>query len=151
MAEDHERFMELAIEEAHRAVKEGNEPFGCVIVRQDEIVVRSHNQVNSAMDVTGHSERVTLEKAAQTLGTLDLSDCTLYTNWEPCPMCCGAILNAKVHRVVMGGRAGPGEYGDYTIEGLLALAKSHLSLVTDVLKQRCMEQVRQWEMEQAQK
>lgn len=147
MARSHEYFMEMALEETQKAVAEGNDPYGCVIVRGDTVVARGHNMVPTTKDVTAHSERVTVQKATQALGNVDLSGCTLYTNWEPCPMCAGAILNANVGTVVIGGRNAEGSYGDYTIERLLELTKQkqRLRLVTDVLRQRCEEQVREVE------
>lgn len=70
-------------------------PFGCVIVRGDEIVGRGNNKVTSANDPTAHAEVVAIRDACKTLGTFQLTDCEVYTSCEPCPMCLGALYWAR--------------------------------------------------------
>lgn len=91
-----ERFMSEAIQLANRGIshKEGG-PFGCVIVKGDEIVGRGHNQVTSTNDPTAHAEVVAIRNACKNLNSFQLEDCEIYTSCEPCPMCLGAIYWAR--------------------------------------------------------
>jgi len=135
--------MELALQEALEGKEEGNMPVGSVIVRGGEVIARGHNLATSTRDVTAHAETVALRNASQGLGLEDFSGCTLYTTMEPCPMCGGAILVARVSTLVLGARIPPQErkYGEYAVERLLELTGwgSRLRLVTGVLQQRCEE------------
>ena len=148
MSTIHERFMEVAIEEAQKAKAEGNVPVGTVIVRGEEIVARGRNLVYTTMDPTAHSETVALRQAGPALEQLDLSGCTLYTTFEPCPMCCGAILVAQISTLVMGGRYNPAgsSYGTYSVEKLLGLVGwgSRLELITGVLQGQGEDIMRAW-------
>ena len=91
-----EKFMQEAIRlsEEGMAAKEGG-PFGCVIVKGDEIVGRGNNQVLSTNDPTAHAEVVAIRDACKNLGTFQLDDCEVFTSCEPCPMCLGAIYWAR--------------------------------------------------------
>ena len=91
-----ETFMREAIE-LSRAGVENNAggPFGCVIVKDDKIVGRGHNQVTSTNDPTAHAEIVAIRDACKNLGTFQLDGCEVYTSCEPCPMCLGAIYWAR--------------------------------------------------------
>lgn len=96
-------FMQTALEEAIRGVKMNHGgPFGAVVVRDGKIVSRGHNRVVETCDPTAHAEVIAIREASRILGRFDLSDCTLYTTCEPCPMCLGAILWARIGRVVFG-------------------------------------------------
>lgn len=96
-------FMKLAIEEAENGIKNGEGgPFGCIIVKNGEIVGRGHNQVVKLKDATCHGEVMAIRDACKNLGTFDLSGCELYTTGEPCPMCFGAILWANIDKVYYG-------------------------------------------------
>ncbi len=97
-----ELYMSAAISEAKRAALLGEVPVGAVIVRNDEIIARSRNTKEGSKRPTGHAEIDAIEAACRALGTWRLSDCTLYVTLEPCPMCAGAIVNARVGRVVFG-------------------------------------------------
>ncbi len=97
-----ERYMTLALHEAHKALQEGEVPIGCVIVAEGQVVGRGHNMTEALSDVTAHAEIQAITAAAQTLGGKYLIDCTLYVTVEPCVMCAGAIGWAQVKRVVYG-------------------------------------------------
>ncbi|MEM9112871.1 MAG: tRNA adenosine(34) deaminase TadA [Myxococcota bacterium] len=97
-------FMALAIAEAEKAGKEGEVPVGAVIVRKDMVVARGRNDRERSWDPSGHAELMALRRASLALGRWRLSDCTLYVTLEPCPMCAGALLAARVERVVFGAR-----------------------------------------------
>ncbi|MBK9147041.1 MAG: nucleoside deaminase [Flavobacteriales bacterium] len=96
-----ERFLREAIALA-RAGMDRNEggPFGCVIVKDGEIIGRGNNKVTSSNDPTAHAEVVAIREACQAIGSFQLEGCTLYTSCEPCPMCLGAIYWARPDRIV---------------------------------------------------
>ena len=137
----HEQFMRMALVEAERALGEGNGGFGSVVVRDGEVVATGRNLANSTIDPTAHAETVAIRNAAQALGQLDLSGCILYATFQPCPMCCGAILVSGISTVVLGGRPEPGtgRHGEYTIEKLIEMAGQHnrVEVVTGVLTDEC--------------
>lgn len=101
-ARDDEKFMRLAINEARKALNEGEVPIGAVVVSQGRIVGRGHNLVETLCDATAHAELQAVTAAASTLGGKYLNDCTLYVTVEPCPMCAGAIAWCQVGRLVYG-------------------------------------------------
>jgi tRNA(adenine34) deaminase len=100
-AEDARR-MGLALGEARRAEAAGEVPVGAVVVLDGRVIGRGHNRVIAASDPTAHAEIVALRDAAQAVRNYRLAGADLYTTVEPCPMCCGAALNARIARVVYG-------------------------------------------------
>ena len=96
------RHMGLALEEARRAEAAGEVPVGAVVVLDGRVIGRGHNRVIAASDPTAHAEIVALRDAAQAVSNYRLAGADLYTTVEPCPMCCGAAVNARVTRVVYG-------------------------------------------------
>lgn len=98
-----EEMMLLAIEEAKKATALGEVPVGAVIIDENgEIIGRGYNTRETEQRPTGHAEIIAIEQAARHKKSWRLSDCTLYVTLEPCPMCAGAILNARLKRVVYG-------------------------------------------------
>ena len=95
-------YMDAALELAKQAAADGEVPVGCVIVRNGEIVGRGRNRRETAKTALGHAEIEAIGQACETLGGWRLWDCTLYVTLEPCPMCAGAIVNARIPRVVFG-------------------------------------------------
>ena len=98
----HDRWMRLALDEARAAADEDEVPVGAVVVMGGRIVASAHNQREQLADPTAHAEMIALTQAAAALGSWRLEHCTLYVTLEPCPMCAGAILQARVPRVVWG-------------------------------------------------
>jgi tRNA(adenine34) deaminase len=97
------RWMHAALAEAARAVEHGDVPVGCVIVNdRDEELARAHNRREVDADPTGHAEILALRAAAQKRGHWRLDDCTLFVTLEPCAMCAGAMVNARLGRLVFG-------------------------------------------------
>ena len=94
--------MREALVEARRALAEGEVPVGAVVVQAGEVVGRGHNQPIALSDPTAHAEVLALREAALKAGNYRLPGATLYVTVEPCPMCCGAALQARVERVVYG-------------------------------------------------
>ena len=101
-------FMQAAIEEARLALKEGELPVGCVIVKGGEIIARAHNLCERLRDATAHAELLAIRAASRAAGDWRLNGCTLYVTLEPCPMCAGALVQARVGRLVYGA-ANPGQ------------------------------------------
>ena len=101
---DHELYMQKALELAREAALEGEIPVGCVIVRNGEIVATGRNRRETGKTALGHAEIEAISNACKALGGWRLWDCTLYVTLEPCPMCAGAIINARIPRVVYGGK-----------------------------------------------
>ena len=98
----YERWMWAALEQARRAEQIEEVPIGAVIVHQDEIIGEGYNQRETLRDPTAHAEMIAITQAAQALGDWRLSGCTLYVTLEPCPMCAGAIVQARIPRVIFG-------------------------------------------------
>jgi tRNA(adenine34) deaminase len=98
----HEEFMRLAIEEAEAAMAEDEVPVGAVIVHEGRIIARAHNQREQLRDPTAHAEMVAITQAAESRQSWRLDECVLYVTLEPCPMCAGAILQARLPVVVYG-------------------------------------------------
>ena len=94
--------MRLALQEAELAMREDEVPVGAVIVHEDRVIASAHNQREQLRDPTAHAEMIALTQAAAALGSWRLEGCTLYVTLEPCPMCAGAILQARVPFVVWG-------------------------------------------------
>ena len=97
------KFMAMALEEARFGIAHGHGgPFGAVIVKNDQVIGKGHNQVIKNGDPTCHGEIMAIHDACKTLGTFDLSGSVIYTTGEPCPMCLGAILWANIGTVYYG-------------------------------------------------
>jgi tRNA(adenine34) deaminase len=97
---DHENFMREAIAEATHAFQKGDVPVGAVAVRDGQIIGRGHNRKEELRDPTAHAEMIALQEAARTLGGWRLIGVTLYCTMEPCPMCAGAMVQARLPRLV---------------------------------------------------
>lgn len=96
--------MQIALGEARAAADEGETPIGAVLVCGEQVIAAAHNQKETRNDVSSHAEIEVLRLAGKQRGDWRLSDCTLYVTLEPCPMCAGAILAARVGRVVYGAK-----------------------------------------------
>ena len=94
--------MRMALEQAEQARRLGEVPVGCVIVKDGQVIGRGYNRRETERTVLGHAELMAIRQAEQALGDWRLTGCTLYVTLEPCPMCAGAILNARPESVVFG-------------------------------------------------
>lgn len=95
-------FMQQALREARKAYEAEEVPVGAVVVREDKIIARAWNQVETLKDATAHAEMLALTAAQSALGDWRLDGCTLYVTKEPCPMCAGAIVHCRPDKVVFG-------------------------------------------------
>ncbi len=136
---EQERFMEQALALAREAAAAGEVPVGCVIVRNGEIVGRGRNRREEKQSTASHAEMEAIAQANEALGTWRLEDCELYVTLEPCPMCAGAILNARIRRVWYGARdAYMGACGGVTNLFMEAFPRPP-ALVGGILAQSCRE------------
>ena len=101
-AGDDERYMLEAVKEAARAAEEGEVPVGAVIVKDGQIVARAHNRIEAARRSSAHAEMLALEAAEEALGAKWLTGATMYVTLEPCSMCAGAMVLARISRLVIG-------------------------------------------------
>lgn len=95
-------FMSQALRQAVKAYESEEVPVGAVVVYRGRIIARAYNQVETLKDATAHAEVLAITQAEQALGDWRLNECDLYVTKEPCPMCAGALVNARVHRVIFG-------------------------------------------------
>lgn len=132
-----EQFMKLALSLAEEAAAEGEVPVGAVVVRDGEVVGTGRNRRETLRNPLAHAEVEAIDAAARRLGGWRLCGCTLYVTLEPCPMCTGAIINARPERIVFGARdAKAGSCGSVT--DLFALPYNHRPSVTEgVLAEEC--------------
>ncbi len=130
-----EYFMQFALKEAHIAYGDDEVPVGAVVVVQNKIISRGHNQVERLNDCTAHAEMIALTSAFNYLGSKYLSDATLYVTVEPCLMCCGALYWSKLKRIVYG--APDAKNGFKHITGNNWPFHPKTELVTGILETEC--------------
>jgi tRNA(adenine34) deaminase len=99
---DDERWMREALRQAEAALDEDEVPVGCIIVHHGQVLGRAHNQRETLRDPTAHAEMIAITQAAEALGSWRLTGCTLYVTLEPCTMCAGAMVLARIERLVYG-------------------------------------------------
>ncbi len=97
-----EKYMRAALQQAKRAIRLGEVPIGCVIVYEDSIIARGYNRRNTDKSTLAHAEITAIRRAAKKIGDWRLEGCTLYVTLEPCQMCSGAIVQARIPEVVIG-------------------------------------------------
>lgn len=100
----HREFMQQALLQAKNAAQEGEVPVGAVVVKNGKIIAVARNHRECGKDATAHAEIIAIQQACKALGSWRLSGCDLYVTLEPCPMCAGAIVNARVNRVIFGAK-----------------------------------------------
>ncbi|MGA2798084.1 MAG: tRNA adenosine(34) deaminase TadA [Thermoguttaceae bacterium] len=136
----HEHFMRLALEQAEQALREDEVPIGAVVVRQEEVIASAHNQREQLHDPTAHAEMIAITQAAESLHSWRLDGCTLYVTLEPCPMCAGAILQARIPMLVYGA-ADPKAGAVHSLYRMLddPRLNHRCQYVTNVLAEPCAE------------
>jgi tRNA(adenine34) deaminase len=100
--QEHQYFMRQAIIEAQSAAVEGEVPVGAVVVRDGQVIASAHNQREQLRDPTAHAEMIAITQAAESFSSWRLEGCVMYVTLEPCPMCAGAILQARIPTLVYG-------------------------------------------------
>ncbi len=137
MKEKDEYFMSLALEQAKKAFELDEVPVGAIIVQNDVIIASGYNLRETKKRAVAHAELLAIEQACEQLGGWRLPNCTLYVTLEPCPMCAGAIINARIDRVVFGAfDYKAGSCG--SVINLFELEYNHKpQLETGVLQEQC--------------
>ncbi len=143
------KFMSLAIDVSKAGIKNGQTPFGAVIVKDGNIIAQSHNKVFATTDITAHAEMVAIKEACKNLDSIDLSGSTIYTTCEPCPMCFSAINWARIDTIVYGATINDAlcaGFNELTIsnEQMKTIGKSDITIVKDVLKNECRDLFTLW-------
>lgn len=134
---DHEYYMEQALLLAREAARAGEVPVGCVIVRGGEIVGRGRNRREEKQATCSHAEMEAIREANRALGSWRLEDCTLYVTLEPCPMCAGAIMNARIPRIVYGAKDAVNGCCGSAIDLFLLPCSQKPEIVQGVLEPEC--------------
>ena len=134
--------MRLAIAKTRQGIRAGQTPFGACIVKRGKVIACAHNTVWKTTDITAHAEVAAIRLACRKLGTIDLSDCEIYSTCEPCPMCFSAIHWAKMERIIYGAeiadarKCGFSELG-ISNERMKRLGRSRVTVKGDVLREEC--------------
>jgi tRNA(adenine34) deaminase len=138
-----EQFMRMALEEAKKAGQEGEVPVGAVLVSSGQVIARGRNRPIALCDPTAHAEILTLREGAAKVGNYRLPGCTLYVTIEPCAMCAGALLQARVRRLVFGAED-PRAGGVRSLYSLLEDERLNhrVEVTSGVLLQECREVLR---------
>lgn len=152
MRQIQEKYMREALRQAKKASAAGDVPIGCVIVYEDRIIARGYNKRNQQKTTLGHAEITAIQKASKKLGDWRLEGCTMYVTLEPCPMCAGAIVQARIPYVVVGAM-NPKAGCAGSILNLLQIERfNHQSeLVTGVLEEECRDLMKEFFRELRQK
>ena len=141
------KIMRLALEHAERARKNNNTPVAAIIANKDMILGIGENEVRSNGDCTAHAEVIALRNVCKNHGVDALHGASCYTTMEPCPMCCWALVEGGIDRIVLGARhhqLGRKEYGLYSLERLLDLTGRKLAITTGILSDECESLRREW-------
>ncbi|WP_068777814.1 tRNA adenosine(34) deaminase TadA [Paenibacillus sp. FJAT-26967] len=139
---EHEHWMQEAIKEASKAEMLREVPIGAVIVRDNEIIGRGHNLRETSLDPTAHAEVIAIREASERIGAWRLLECRLYVTLEPCPMCAGAIVQARIPQVIYG-TTDPKAGCAGTLMNLLQEERFNhrVDIVSGVLQQECAAQL----------
>lgn len=145
VSEEAEKYMRLALAEADAAAAVGEIPVGAVAIKDGQVVGRGRNCREVARDPTGHAELLAIQEAARTLGAWRLSGVTVYVTLEPCAMCAGALVLARVDRVVFGTRDPKAGAAGSLMNLLQDPRLNHrVELVEGVLAEQCSEQLKEF-------
>ena len=125
------KYMEIAIIEAQKAYKKDDIPVGAVIVKNGKIIAKAYNKKENKGISTYHAEILAINKACKKLHNWRLNDCELYVTMEPCMMCCGAIIQSRISRVVYG--VGNNNYGHADI-----LKQNSIEVVSGIMEEKCL-------------
>lgn len=135
-----EKYMREALKQAKKAYLLGEVPIGCVIVYEDKIIGRGYNKRNTNKTTLSHAELIAISKASKKMGDWRLEDCTIYITLEPCQMCSGAIVQARIKRAVIGTMNPKAGCGGSILNLLQMEEFNHqVEITTDVLTEECTE------------
>ncbi len=129
-----DKYMLEALKEANKAFKAGEVPIGAIIVKNNKIIARAYNKKESSNLATSHAEILAINKACKKINNWRLIDCTLYVTVEPCLMCCGAIIQSRIKKVVYGT---PNEYYGAVESIDNALKNYNVEIESGILQNKC--------------
>ena len=137
LSEKHENWIRLALEEARIAAGKDEVPVGALVIKDDQIIAQAHNLRETQQSPTGHAELLALQEASQKLGSWRLADCILVSTLEPCAMCAGALIQARIQTLVFGASDTKG--GAESVFGLLSNLKHNhrVEVVSGILENEC--------------
>ncbi len=137
LSENHENWMRLALDEARIAAGKDEVPVGALVIKDDRVIARAHNLREALQSPSAHAELLALQEASQRLGSWRLVDCVLVTTLEPCAMCAGALIQARIKTLVYGASDPKG--GAESIFGLLSNRKHNhqVEVVGGILESEC--------------
>ena len=142
---EHERFMRLALGEAVRAAREGEVPVGAVVVLEGRVLAQAHNRPIHLHDPSAHAEILAMRRAAKKLGNYRMEGCDLYVTIEPCAMCAGAIVQARLRRIAFGAQDPKAGAGGSALDVLNHPRLNHqVEVVPGVLAAECATLLRQF-------
>ncbi|MFP4697652.1 MAG: tRNA adenosine(34) deaminase TadA [Eubacteriales bacterium] len=134
----HNFYMKEAILEAKKAFNNKEVPIGCIIVYENEIIARAYNMRNTKKNTLAHAEIIAINQATKYIGDWRLDDCHMYITLEPCPMCAGAIIQARIPKVILGAKNYKSGSGGTIINILQEKRFNHqVELIEDVLESDC--------------
>lgn len=147
-----EKYMKEALKQAKKAYALEETPIGCVIVRDNRIIARGYNRRNTDKSPLAHAEIAAIKRASKKTGDWRLEDCTLYVTLEPCQMCAGAIVQARMERVVVGCMNPKAGCAGSVLNLLQMEAFNHqAALTTGILEEECSQMMKQFFRELRQK
>ena len=133
-----EKFMREALRQAKKAAAIDETPIGCVIVYEGNVIARGYNRRNTEGSTLAHAELIAIRRAAKKMGDWRLEGCTIYVTLEPCPMCAGAIVQARIPRCVIGARNPKADSAGSVIDILHVAGFNHQVELTDgILTEEC--------------
>lgn len=139
------KYMKAAIKEAKKAAKLGEVPIGCVIVYEDKIIGRGYNKRNTNKTTLAHAELIAIQKASKAIGDWRLEDCTMYVTLEPCQMCSGAIVQARIKEVIVGTMNPKAGCAGSVLNILQMEEFNHqVELTTGVMEEECAELLKEF-------
>ncbi len=123
MEEKHQKYLNLAFQEAKKAYSKDEVPVGAILLKDDKVIAKAHNLKEKKQSATKHAEILVIEKASKKLHNWHLDDCTLYVTLEPCAMCAGAIMQSRIKKVIYGAKDKKGgaiesTFSLYQVKGL---------------------------------
>ena len=127
-----EKYMNIALKEAMKALKHGDIPVGAVIVKNGKVIAKAYNKRENKNVTTYHAEILAINKACKKIHNWRLNDCELYVTMEPCMMCCGAIIQSRISKVVYG--TSNENFGYSSI-----LEKNNIEIISSILEKKCRE------------
>lgn len=143
MRKKYEKYMRSALDEANIAFNNNEVPIGCIIVKNNEIIAKGHNQVREKGDATCHAEMNAIRLASKKIGDFRLNGCELYVTLEPCPMCAGAIVNSRIEKVIFGASDKVMGSGGTVVDLFNQKTFYHnVNVVGGIMEEECLKKIR---------